>query len=196
MKSTKPEQPVAYIFGYGSLVDPDDLMLKEYQLNPIYGFLENHERHWNIAIKNMLPELDSKHHIHRTTKERFPGYVSSLALSYKEGTRCNGIVFAVTQELYDLIAIRETNIYNRSDDIRKYFSENLKLDIPLYTYLASELGHKNYSAGKASSIAVPQEYYDIVEAAFRARSSQALADYNKYTIHPEEEFEDLVLYRV
>lgn len=145
---------VAYIFGYGSLVNRNDWMYDYPREDaPIYGHLHNHLRHWNTAIDNSAPDKDHKHYLDATGR-RFPGQIAMLALDENKGSACNGMAIPVDEKLLAMCDTREMG-YIRTADVREHFSEDL--DKPLLTYLSSDLSKENFRKGvRENSLAVPK----------------------------------------
>ena len=185
--------PVAYIFGYGSLVDPNDFLISQYpDAEKIYGILDGYERHWEIAIDNMSPATDHKYYVDSETGERHNGYVGMLGLEKSPGAVCNGVAILADQELFDDIQRRETSIYSISDDLRDSFST--PLDYPLYTYLASPEGYSNRS--EAETLVIPRGYSETVEAAFESLGAKELETYLETTRRSSAILLDLDLFRL
>lgn len=179
----------AYIFGYGSLLNPNDWVIEKSTGDSVYGFLSDHQRHFEIVINNQDPNLDQKHYLEQGTR---PDYIiGSLAISPSLGFQTNGLAIPVSSDLLKLINLRERN-YFLSNDISHLFS--CKLPGPLFTYYPKNKNHDLYLIGKKEGrIFLPRSYLDYCLEGFSVHDGES--DFLSLTKILDYPLKDLDFYR-
>jgi hypothetical protein len=185
-------ETVEYVFGYGSLVDPDDHLYLGRSIKPVYGSLEGFERHWRLAFDNLDPRRDRKHYLEQGN--RYRGHISMLGITPLRGACCNGLAIPVDRGLSTQIQEREGRLYSRSDDLRDRFT--IPLDRPLVTYIPIPSGRDlYYRALDRETLALPSSYVETVERAFSSLGEGAFQEYLKTTQAPRAPLRQLDFFR-
>lgn len=173
-----------YIFGYGSLVDKEDLInylgYKPRFLK--YCKLNNFCRVWNVAMNNQIDLPSYKYYRNNLTKKRDFKFVTFLNIEEKLNSSIEGILFSVDSVNLKKLDERERN-YKRIN-INHHIYIDVKGDI--WTYVGSEEGEKRYLTGKSQeSIAIQLEYYNKVIFAFAQERELNLNSFFHSMIIPE-----------
>lgn len=180
---------IAYIFGYGSLLHPEDWVTKEMPAQPIYGLLDDHQRHFEVAIDNLSPQYRQKHY--REHGKRAPYFIGTLGLDRMPKSQTNGLAIPVDQKLFSRIKIRERS-YILSDDLRDHFSQ--PLEKPLFTFYPKESNRQLYLQGKREGkLFLPKRYLDYCLEGFAAYKGQD--DFLRLTKKADYPLRDLQFYR-
>lgn len=181
--------PVVFLFGYGSLADPGDPLVRELvgDRPAVAGSLRGFRRRWGVGTENRHPMNDHKHYVEPGTLER-PDIVA-VALGIDEGDgEVNGLALPVDDEALRRFDRRE--LHYRRRDVTAAFSEDLGL--PVVTYEADDLARAVYAAGRDAGRAfIRRAYFERVERTFRAMGPVAWANYSASTDFPEVPLRDL-----
>jgi len=193
----KAREVLGYVFGYGTLADPNDWLLSRYPgefADPTYIFIDGYRRHWDVAAENAAPDHDNKYHVDISTGERPDIYVAALGLELQEGCKCNGVALPVDGERLRWFDQREAMLYDRMVIKTERISE--PLDGTLWTYFPKLEALAAFEEGLRGEAAFAPRYYtEGVVAAFTARGEQALAAYLASTRPPRCPVRDLELFR-
>jgi hypothetical protein len=154
----------AYVFGYGSLANPDDWIWDLLADDPHYGRLEGFTRTWRMAFDNCSPDRDHKYYVDERG-QRYSGAVASLGLVENPFAWVNGVALPVDKAALRLIDQREASGYLRTGDLRQRF--NVDLPARLLTYLPTETALRTYRFHLAAgSVALPEDYWIQCHRAF------------------------------
>ncbi len=168
-----------FIFGYGSLVDIENL--KKYfgrdltpSLDFIYCGLKDFHRCWNIAMNNSVDLPDYKYYIDQQTGNRPEGFVTFLNIRPCPGDNVTGILFRVSDQELQRLDKRERN-YRRIDVTHL-------IDTPIqgqaWVYIGLDEAEKRYQKGlKQNTAMVSQNYFDSVYNAYLSLGNEALSNY-------------------
>ncbi len=192
------DRPIlGYVFGYGTLADPNDWLLARFPGEfdpPVYLFVEGFRRHWDLAAANIDPDHDHKYHADAGSDERPDIYVAALGLEPAEGIRCNGVAIPVDETRLGWFDQREGRLYDRIVIKPERISE--QLDGPLWTYYPKDSAAEDFAEGmKLGTAFVPAYYLERMNTAFGNRDEKALADYHASTREPRCPVRDLELVR-
>lgn len=180
---------IAYIFGYGSLVNPDDWAVQESPGQAVYGWLQAHYRHFRVGIDNQSPDYDDKHYLYQG--QRAQCIIGTLGINPRAGSRVNGLAIPVDQRLFERISAREKS-YFLSPDLRELFSAPLQH--PLFTYYPRRVNQQLYVSGRQTkNIFLPQSYLDYCWRGFSAY--QEGPEFLSSTERPNYQIADLEFYR-
>lgn len=180
---------IAYIFGYGSLVHPEDWVHKESPGEALYGVLWDHARHFEVGINNSSSLYDHKHYLEG--KVRASCIVGTLGIEPATGSQTNGIAIPVDEKLLERISLREKS-YHISGDLRALWSEPLEL--PLFTYYPKKENRELYKKGvQQNNIFLPRSYLQTCLEGFAAYGGAA--DFEKWTKPPDYPLRDFSFYR-
>lgn len=188
---------LGYVFGYGTLADPSDWLLRRYPgefADPIYLAIDGLRRHWDLAAANADPSHDHKYHVDADTGAREDIFVAALGLEHAEGVACNGVAIPVDRERLAWFDRREGLLYDRIAIEPERIGE--RLDGTLWTYFPKPSALADFEQGLRRGTAfVPRYYVESVPAAFAARGADALAAYRASTREPRCPLRDLELVR-
>lgn len=188
---------IGYVFGYGSLADPDDWLIKRDRagyLPSIYGHLSGYRRHWNLAMENGSSGHDHKYYVDVTSGERLAGWVATLGVEIAQGMHCNGVAVAVDDQRLAWFDQREGALYERVLLAASAFTP--QLDLPLWTYIPAEAALANFQLGcRQDNVFLPEDYFYAIEELFAERGAQALAEYRASTGSPDCPLRKLALIR-
>lgn len=188
---------LGYVFGYGTLADPNDWLLTRYPgefADPTYVFINDYRRHWDVAADNAAPDHDSKYHVDIATGERPDIFVAALGLELLAGSTCNGVAIPVDDERLRWFDQREAKLYDRIVVEPQRISE--PLGGTLWTYFPKPEALAAFEKGLRHEAAFAPRYYtEGVVAAFAARGEQALVAYLASTRPPRCPVRDLELFR-
>ncbi len=193
----KPKEILGFVFGYGTLADPNDWLLVRNPAGfppPVYVLIDGYRRHWDVAAENAAAQHDNKYHADIATSERPAIYVAALGLELVSGCRCNGVAIPVDAERLRWFDQREGKLYDRVVIEPGRISE--ALDGTLWTYFPKQSALEAFERGMREGTAFAPRYYtEGVEAAFAARGDDALAAYHASTRPPRCPIRDLELIR-
>lgn len=197
MGSMSPREILGYVFGYGTLADPNDWLLRRHPgefEDPTYVLIDGFRRHWDLAARNTAAEHDHKYHADAGTSERPDIYVAALGLEQVEDVACNGVAIPVDAERIGWFDRREGLLYDRVEVPPERINDSL--DGVLWTYLPKPSALAAFEQGLRDGTAfVPRYYVDSVPAAFAARGNEALDAYRESTRTPRCPVRDLKLVR-
>jgi hypothetical protein len=186
-----------YVFGYGSLADPNDHLTVRNAGDfpePVYGTLSGYRRHWDIAMENWANRHDHKHYVLSPGGERPRLRVATLGIESAPGVQCNGVAVPVDDTRLAWFDQREQFLYDRVGDLRGQFEPALEL--PLWTYVPTAEGEAIFDAGmKEGNVYLPSDYFADVQRVFRDRGSAAWRQFETSTRRPRCPVRDLYLFR-
>lgn len=188
---------LGFVFGYGTLADPDDWLLRRYPgdfPDTVYLAVDGYRRHWDLAADNSAARHDHKYHVDAATGERPDIYVAALGLEREAGCSCNGVAIPVDAERLAWFDKREGLLYDRIVVEGERISESL--GGTLWTYFPKDSALAAFEEGLREGKAfAPRYYVESVPAAFAARGEEALAAYRASTREPRCPVRDLDLVR-
>jgi len=180
-------QEKSYIFGYGSLVNEQNLRqhLNKHGIKVGLmqeGLLRGYRRAWNVAMDNLQTIAGYKYFLDPHSQERPHCFVTFLNIYPSHVTSVNGIAFEVKETDLEAFDQRERN-YKRIDVSDRF---EPRLDGKVWTYIATLGGRARYQKGKQNGTAVIQdEYIAEIEQAFRSRGDSFYEQYAQSTDPPK-----------
>lgn len=188
----------AWVFGYGSLVDPVDLGLyigcvPTEEVDWFPSVLNGYERNWDVGMDNLHSRTDDKFFVD-ADGSRFDGVILSLGIAAANAQRINGVVFRVDSRLLPSLDKRERR-YNRIDVTAHVVTPSSYVgESTIYTYAPKADAVARATKAIASrTAAVPRAYHDKVRAAFNQLGQAALCEYNTSTRAPNAPLADLAV---
>jgi hypothetical protein len=198
----------AWILAYGSLVDPDDPLVRRLTARgtAVAGTVAGVRRTWTAGMENRARENDDKHYVDPSggrpdvcvvtlSADPEPGRDPDPDPDPDRGTRPGGLnVVALPVDADGLArADRRERRYVRRE-VGSRFS--VPLDGPVWIYTASERARADAAAAAAAGRAVVRRgYVDRVEHAFRARGRAPWSAYRASTDRPPHPLAELELVR-
>lgn len=173
--------PAGYVFGYASLADPGDPLVRRTaggrgaRVVRVPG-----RRRWVAGMRNRAAENDHRHYVDAGTGER-PEIVV-VTLSLEPGTdEVDGVAIPVSYDELAWFDLRE----RRYDRIALDVYEGPALDGPLWAYTATARARADHEAGvRDGSAVVSDAYAGRVQDAFAGRGPAARAAYLASTDDP------------
>lgn len=163
--------PIAYVFGYASLV-----ALEDAEARP--GRLRGFRRYWGVAMNNWEGGDGAKHWLNRDSGERPRIRVAYLDLREEEGSAVNGIAFPVDEGRLAELDAREINY--RRIDVTAVFAGDVGGDV--FTYVGLDAARERCRQGAADGNAfVSSDYAGGVRRAFEQFAPGALAEFDRTT---------------
>ena len=154
-----------YIFGYGSLVEPNEI--KQYltvKTDIYYARAKGFQRVFNVSVDNMQQLKGYKYYVDKNGI-RPNIYVTFLNIIKNKDINLLGSVFYVDDNMFKAVDRRERN-YNRI--IMNEFLDR-EFDGTVWAYVGKEKAVSLYEDGKFSNKSViSKRYYDLVFNAFDA----------------------------
>ncbi len=183
-----------YVFGYGSLVDSEELsrFLGRESLQPEdYRFcrLHGYRRTWDVAMDNSIDLAGYKYYLSHETRKRPEVFVTFLNIRPEPDGVVNGILFRVTAEELERLRDRERNY--------AFTDVTGKLDVKVAGRVLTNEGTvdavERYVQGlKEGRAVVSLEYAGSVERAFKGRGSEFYGQFLETTDQPLVPMERLV----
>lgn len=168
-----------FIFGYGSLVDRQDLAEYLGQENPEYNFVEikGLKRDWRVAMDNLKDLPNYKYYVDAQGL-RVDKYVAFLNVAFAQESKVNGVLFSVDPAKLPDLDARERN-YERID------ISHLCQDVcrgRVWTYMAKQESQERFRKGYTQAkVVIQQAYLDFVLGAFQSVGYHFLFDFIKST---------------
>lgn len=191
-----PPATVGWVLGLGSLVDPDDPLVRRMAVEgrAVMGAVDGMRRTWAAGLDNGAAEHDGKHHLD-AAGSRPDVVVAALSADEDAGTAMNVLALPVDAEGLARTDARERG-YERVEVGARFRTDGgAHLDGPVWIYTASAATRALTSdAAAAGRAVVSAAYVARVEAAFRARGSETLASYRASTDEPPFPQADLRLH--
>lgn len=169
-----------YIFGYGSLVNPEDAaQTLGHTVKLIYPVkLRGWIRDWSVVVDNTA----TLRKFTLTDTDGIPNYVIALNVRKREGNELpsdpNGVLIEVTEQDLEMLDGRESH-YERVD-VTKDISTAVDGKVYTYTGLKSYMYAQNYAA--ASEVILPESYMSLVETSFASLGPEMLKQYRTSTL--------------
>lgn len=170
-----------YIFGYGSLVNVENL--KDY-LNRETNYLEYqyvkllcYRRNWETAMYNLEDIKKYKYYLN-SDGQREDVYISFLNIRMDDNSILEGILFNVDDIELKKLDEREKN-YDRIEVTNNIFP---KIKGKVWTYIASKQGGSRFHKGVLNNkIVIQKKYIDAVINAYKNINTKALINFFKST---------------
>ena len=163
--------PIAYVFGYASLVALEDA-------DAVPGRLRGYRRRWGVAMDNWEGGEGVKHWLDRESGERPRIRVAYLDLYEQAGSAVNGLALPVDAERLAELDAREGN-YRRIDVSDAFEGE---VGGTVFTYVGLDAARERCRRGDAEGNAfVARDYAAGVRLAFERLDSGALAEFDRST---------------
>lgn len=178
-----------YIFGYGSLVDIEQLAKylgknNKFKKNELYICkLKGYKRIWNVSMDNTQEIPNYKYYIEEIENERPNYFVTFLNIEIDPSSEIVGVLFFVDKMMLEKLKIRERN-YALIE-----ITNNIDIDIPdkSFIFIAKNSGIRRYKEGlKQKSAVIPKEYYDFVENSYKKLEKNKL----KWKIFFQKEYNE------
>ncbi len=184
-----------YVFGYGSVVDPDRLrtFLGRSSFRPgHYHFchVRGYRRTWNIAMDNRVDISGYKYYLDKGTTHRPSLFVTFLNVYASPESRIGGLLFAVSAPELRHLDNRERN-YRRID-----ISHQMERPVEgrVWLYRGRPEAEARFRTGqRQGQVVIARAYYRQVHEAFRRFGDPALADYLASTDAPTVPLRDLTV---
>jgi hypothetical protein len=172
-------RPVAYVFGYASLVAlPRSLSVEDAEHDPVPGRLLGFRRHWGVAMNNWEGGDAVKHFLDRESGERPRIRVAYLDVERRDGRTVNGVAIPMDAERLAVLDAREIN-YARIE-VSAAFAPGVSR--PVYTYAGLEAARERCRRGSAEgNVFVSSDYAGSVRRAFERLEPGALAEFDRGT---------------
>jgi cation transport regulator ChaC len=192
--------PDVWIFGYGSLVDPDDVE-RYVGFRPVEGMewapavLNGYERAWNVGMHNIHDRDDDKFYT-TVEGERYKGIVLTLGLESNRDMSTNGLVFRIEPRNLAKLDSRERR-YDRVDVTTSITtSAHLNPGSSVHTYIPNRDALATGADGmQAGTGAVSRSYHDKVAHAFAQLGEEESARYVESTRESAVPLVDLQIIR-
>jgi cation transport regulator ChaC len=170
--------PVAYVFGYASLVALEDAA-------SLPGRLRGYRRFWGVAMNNWEGGEDTKHWLDRESGERPRIRVAYLDLREEEGSVVNGLALPVDAERLAQLDAREIN-YERVEVTAAFEpagSPTPPVDaLRVFTYVGLAAARERCQLGAdEGNVIISSDYVGTVRRAFERRGSETLAEFDRTT---------------
>ncbi len=154
-----------YIFGYGSLVEPNEIRQYLTEKTDIYYVrAEGFQRVFNVSVNNMQQLEGYKYYLDKNGL-RPDIYVTFLNIVRNSNAEILGSVFYINDDKFDVVDKRERN-YDRIE-INQFLDR--KFNDIVWAYVGKEKAVRLYEEGKCCNKSViSKKYYDLVFNAFNA----------------------------
>jgi len=165
-----------YIFGYGSLVNIEQLKKYLHKEDVFYTYthLNNHQRVWNIAMDNSNTIQNYKYYLNNN-KERENIFVTFLNIQKNRKSHINGILFEVDQTDLTKLDQRERN-YNRINVTQDIQNKNIPGKI--WTYIGTREAEERFQTGKKQQKSyINQNYINFVHESYKALGKDYFQDF-------------------
>lgn len=173
---------VGYIFGYGTLADPQDALVQRAagEDQPVFGHLSGFRRRWNVAMENCAPLNDHEHYVDAHTGERLDIFAVALNIEPGDG-RPNGLAIPVDERWIPEFELRELH-YDRID-VSAAFEPALPL--PVWTFSANAQARKDFARGLEEGRAfIRRGYHERVLRTFRSLGPEQWSAFQASTDPP------------
>jgi hypothetical protein len=183
--------PVGWILAYGSLVDPDDPLVRALAAagRAVPGVVAGMRRTWVAGMENRAPENDPKHYVDPDSG-RPDVVVVTLSADEDPGGKLPVLALPVDADGLARTDVREAR-YDRIDVAPRF---SVALPGPVWIYRATEGARERTAAAAVAGRAVVSAgYVARVERAFRARDEAAWRAYRASTDDPPYPRRDLRL---
>jgi len=165
--------PMAFVFGYGSLVDGHE--------EQIACRLEGYRRRFTVAMDNSVDLPGYKYFVDPGTGERPSVFVAFLNLEPEPDGVVNGVAFPVDDAALAALDRRERN-YVRCD-----VSAMLREDLGsrAYAFVGRDDAKARFARAQRDGLAVvSRDYYEHVRESFGRRGPAALREFDRSTDAP------------
>ncbi|HVY96376.1 MAG TPA: hypothetical protein VHA54_05380 [Solirubrobacterales bacterium] len=187
MGGAAPAEDVAYVFGYGSLVElTAPLAVGERLFPAVPGRLRGFRRRWGVAMNNWEAAESEKHFVDPASGLKPSVAVAYLDLEEAPGQAVNGLAIPVDARRLRELDRREGN-YERVE-VSPAFEPGLAHTV--YAYRGSAAARARCE-GADGEVCVSRQYAERIEAAFAALGVGALAEYERTTEPLPFELRDL-----
>lgn len=181
--------PLAYVFGYASLVaDARPLIVDGRTLDPVPGRLQGFRRLWGAAMNNWETVAGEKHFVDPGGGGKPRIKVAYLDLEPAPGASVNGLAIPVDGERLAELDRREVN-YERVD-VSSSFQP--PLPVPVLTYMGTAAARARCRPEPGAEVCVSRDYARRVRGGFTALGPEQLAEYERTTVplpFPERDLE-------
>lgn len=168
---------VAYVFGYGSLVELTQPLTVDGRLYPaVPGKLSGFRRRWGVAMNNWETTDAQKHFLDPESGLKPKLAVAYLDVEEAAGETVNGLAIPVDPDRLAELDLREGN-YRRAD-VSARFEPALAQTVFVYHGTAAARAR---SAENGEHVYVSRQYVERVRRAFAALGPGELAEYERTT---------------
>ncbi|HET6997921.1 MAG TPA: gamma-glutamylcyclotransferase family protein [Solirubrobacterales bacterium] len=171
--------PVDYVFGYGSLVELGEPLVKGAHVFPAMpGRLRGFRRFWGAAMNNWEATEAEKHFLDPDSGLKPRIRVAYLDVEPRQGSSVNGLAIPVDATRLAELDLREVN-YSRID-----VSSAFEPAIPhrIFTYVGTAAARERCRAETPDLIVqVSRQYVERIKQAFAALGPDELAEYERTT---------------
>lgn len=182
-------EPVGWVLAYGSLVDPDDPLVRRLTAagRAVPGDVAGMRRTWTAGMENRAAENDPKHYV---DPDGGRPDVVVVTLSADDDPGCTLPVLALPVDAEGLA--RTDARERRYDRIEVGARFSAPLPGPVWIYRATDRAReRTATAAAAGRAVVSASYVERVERAFRARGSATWRAYRASTDDPPYPRRDL-----
>lgn len=176
-----------FVFGYGALVDPDELratLARETigsEPLPLVG-LQGYRRAWSVAMDNRPEVTADKYYLDPETGEQPPVFVTYLDVVQTGDAAVNGVLVPVGERELETLDRRERN-YDRVEVTARITA---RVAGTVWAYVGKEEARRRFDRAREENRAVINaSYRSTVRAAFADRGEEALQTYVATTRPPE-----------
>lgn len=175
---SQPGPAVDYVFGYGSLVELTEPLIKEDRVFPaVPGRLRGFRRFWGAAMNNWEATEAEKHFLDPGSGLKPRIKVAYLDIEAREGSTVNGLAIPVDSVRLAELDRREGNY--RRIDVSGAFEPALAQRI--FAYVGTEAARERCRETPDAAIHVSRKYVERIKRAFTALGPDELAEYERTT---------------
>ena len=170
---------IDYVFGYGSLVELGEPLVKDGRVFPaVPGRLRGFRRFWGAAMNNWEATEGEKHFLDPDSGLKPRIKVLYLDIEAETGSTVNGLAIPVDAARLAELDLREINY--RRIDVSTAFEPTVPQRV--FTYVATEAARDRCRDETSdAAIYVSREYVDRVRRAFAALGPGELAEFERTT---------------
>lgn len=170
--------PIAYVFGYGSLVSfTEPLVVAGEALPAIPGRLHGFRRFWGAAMNNWEASETEKHFVDVGTEVKPRIRVAYLDIDVAPETTVNGLAIPADPARLDELDRRELN-YMRIDVSAAF---RPRLEYRVFAYRGTEAARERCRLASEDEIHVSRQYVGLIRCGFAALGAAALEEYERTT---------------
>lgn len=187
---TDSDPRIAFVFGYGSLVEENESLLHDGVAYPaVPGRLPGFTRLWGVAMNNWEAAPSKKHFVDPCTRR--PPHVRVAFLDVEEhiGATVNGL--AIPVDVAGLVELDAREVNYERIEVTSIFEPHLPLHVFAYEG-TTEARRRCRSDSSGDEICVSADYLATVRRAFSRLGDEALAEFERTTAplpFPERELQ-------
>jgi hypothetical protein len=177
--SSGPRPPIDYVFGYGSLVEFVEPLVRGGHVFPaVPGRLCGYRRGWGAAMNNWEAGEEEKHFLDPGSGLKPRIRVAYLDIEEQAGSTVNGLAIPADAARLAELDRREIN-YSRIDVSAAF---RPAISHPVFTYVGSDAARRRRRLETPDApIHVSRQYVSRIRRAFTALGPDGLAEYERTT---------------